>query len=315
MTVEVLPSIADLLLERRRSGSRPGARADGRCIALAVEGGGMRAVVSGGMLTALEQLGLRDGFDAVYGASAGAVGGAYFISGQARRGVAVFYDEINNDRFIRLRRMLQGRPVVSLDFALDEVCARHLDVGRVLGADLPLRVVLSSLREHRAVVLDDFRDCRELFEALRATMRIPFFAGPPVEVRGERYVDAAIYESIPVRSAIAGGATDVVVLLTRPHGSLRRPPGIVDRLLVAPHLARIERRLARDYLRRWQAYGNEIASLDHAGPARLLPVQLAAGTRLIAGFETSRSRLLAGAVGGYRLVFSLFEQACENEPC
>lgn len=310
-----LPSVVDLLLERRRAASRPGARTDGRRIALAVEGGGMRGVVSGGMLTALEQLGLRCCFDAVYGASAGAIGGAYFVAGQARAGVAVFFDEINNDRFIDLRRLLHGRPVVSLDFALDEVCSRHLAVNRVLGSVLPLHIVMSSLRRHGAVVMTGFRDRPDLFEALRATMRIPFFAGPPVVVRGERCTDAAIYESIPIRSAVAGGATDVVVLLTRPQGSLRRPPGIVDRLLVAPHLARIDRRLADDYLRRWQAYGREVASLNQTGPARLLAVQLPASAGLIAGFEKSRARLLAGAVDGYRLVFSLFGQACENEPC
>ncbi len=315
MKPAVLPSVTDMLLERRRGASRPGARTDGRRIALVVEGGGMRAVVSGGMLTALEQLGLRDGFDAVYGASAGAVGGAYFVAGQARRGVAVFYDEINNDRFIHLPRLLRGRPAVSLEFALDEVCARHLDVGRMLGSDLPLHVVLSSLREHRAVVMDGFRDRHDLFEALRATMRIPYFAGPPVVVRGERYIDAAIYESIPIRSAVAGDATDAVVLLTRPQGSLRRPPGIVDRLLVAPHLARIDRRLAQDYLRRWQGYRDEVASLGQAGPARLLVVQLPAAAGVIAGFEMSRARLVAGAVDGYRRVFSLFGQACGNEPC
>lgn len=42
----------------------------------------MRGVVSGAMLMGLRALGLTNAFDAVYGASAGAMGAAYFVSGQ-----------------------------------------------------------------------------------------------------------------------------------------------------------------------------------------------------------------------------------------
>lgn len=42
----------------------------------------MRGVVSGAMLMGLRALGLTNAFDAIYGASAGAMGAAYFVSGQ-----------------------------------------------------------------------------------------------------------------------------------------------------------------------------------------------------------------------------------------
>src|SRR5947209_1851988 len=98
------PAVAQLLLDRQRTFSKPGSRADNRTIALAVEGGGMRGVVSAGMVAALEQLDLLHSFDVVYGASAGAVSAAYFVAGQARYGTTIFYDDINNRRFIDLRR-------------------------------------------------------------------------------------------------------------------------------------------------------------------------------------------------------------------
>ncbi len=59
--------VVTALLERARSGSQPGRRTDGHRIALVVEGGAMRGVVSGGMVAGLEALGLRDAFDVVYG--------------------------------------------------------------------------------------------------------------------------------------------------------------------------------------------------------------------------------------------------------
>jgi predicted patatin/cPLA2 family phospholipase len=95
--------VAQLMLERQRQHSKPLKRKDGRTIALVIEGGGMRGVISGGMVAALEQLGLLDIFDVVYGSSAGAIAGAYFLAGQARYGTTIFYERLNNSRFINFR--------------------------------------------------------------------------------------------------------------------------------------------------------------------------------------------------------------------
>ena len=72
------------LAERAAEGSRPGARREGdaKKIALAIEGGGMRGCIAGGMVTALWHLGLADAVDVVYGSSAGSLVGAYFIARQ-----------------------------------------------------------------------------------------------------------------------------------------------------------------------------------------------------------------------------------------
>ena len=54
--------VVQTILRRREEGSHPGARTDGRRVALLIEGGGLRGVVSAGMVTAIEQLGLRGAF-------------------------------------------------------------------------------------------------------------------------------------------------------------------------------------------------------------------------------------------------------------
>src|SRR5437899_2179565 len=109
-------STRDILFERKVANSVPGSRTDGRKIALVLEGGAMRGVVSGGMVAALENLGLRDSFDLVCGSSAGAIAGAYFVAGQARYGTTIFYKNINNRNFVDLRRLVGSKPVVSLEF-------------------------------------------------------------------------------------------------------------------------------------------------------------------------------------------------------
>ena len=63
-----------------RAGSQPGKRDDGFRVALAIEGGGMRGTISAGMALGLDELGLLSAFDAVYGASAGAITGAWLLS-------------------------------------------------------------------------------------------------------------------------------------------------------------------------------------------------------------------------------------------
>ena len=81
----------------------------------------MRGVVTGGMAAALERLGFTNCFDAVFGASAGAMAGAFLIAGNASKGVTVYYDHINNRRFINVLRLLTGRGAMDLDFLVHDV--------------------------------------------------------------------------------------------------------------------------------------------------------------------------------------------------
>src|SRR5581483_4629326 len=78
----------------------------GRRVALVIEGGGMRGVVSAGMTAAIEQLGLRDSFDEVHGASAGAFNAAFFIAGQASYLTALYPHGFGDPTFVNLRDTL-----------------------------------------------------------------------------------------------------------------------------------------------------------------------------------------------------------------
>ena len=81
----------------------------------------MRGVVTAGMLSGLESLDLLSCFDAVYGTSAGALAGAYFVAGQMRFGTTTFYEDVNNRWFIDLFRLIRGQPVMDLDFIFENV--------------------------------------------------------------------------------------------------------------------------------------------------------------------------------------------------
>jgi len=113
--------VVQTVLRRRDERSRPGARTDGRRIALVIEGGGMRGVVSAGMTAAIEQLGLRDAFDEVHGASAGAFNAAFLLAGQAAYLTTLYQHGFGDPRFVSVLRALRGGPAFDMDYVIDHV--------------------------------------------------------------------------------------------------------------------------------------------------------------------------------------------------
>ena len=82
-------------------------------------------------------------------------------------------------------------------------------------------------------------------EAVLASSAVPAIF-PPVEIDGERFIDGGVVNNVPIRRAIDGGATRIVVLLCAPPiytpASPRRP---VEAMLNALFIS-IHARFARD---------------------------------------------------------------------
>jgi predicted patatin/cPLA2 family phospholipase len=297
-------ALAEILWRRRDRRSRA-PHDDGARIALAVEGGAMRGVISAGMVGALEELGLTDAFDAIYGSSAGAINAAYFLAGQARLGTTIYYEDINNRRFISLGRAAVGRPIVDLGFLLDDVAVRRkrLDVDRVLGSTTPLSVLATDVITGERATLRGFTDTGQLRDALRAGATMPVVAGPPRVYGGRRYLDASLSEPIPVPVAEADGHTHVLALLTR-NGAMRPHASAFDRYYVGPRLRRVSSDLASRYLARAAAYSALVEQMRQgtgpAGRAAVLPLSVS-GLH-ISKLERRRDVLEDGARRGRQAV-------------
>ncbi|RCS21628.1 hypothetical protein DUT91_22740 [Phyllobacterium salinisoli] len=314
MTNRKLSSVLSLIEERRREHSKPSERKDVRFVALVVEGGAMRGVVSGGMVSALEQLELTNSIDAVYGSSAGAIAGAYFIAGQATYGTTIYYENINNSNFIDITRGFVGKSVVSLEYLLDDVCVHQkpLDCDAIIKSPIELNVVAASLSAQKAIILKKFKSGEELRTALKGSSRIPFFAGSPVEWNGDRLLDASLYESIPYKQALADPrVTDILVLLTRPKGNLRSAPGFVDKYFVIPYLRKLSPIIADHYSKREVDYKDELdelasLSVETEGGKNVFMIQLASTDIKVSSLEKSRKKLVQGAVSGFKAVYNSF---------
>ena len=223
------------LARRLRDGTVPGSRAasDTMKIGLAVEGGGMKGVVSAGACGELLRLGMYDCFDAVYGSSAGAMNLTYYLAKQPE-GVKAYQEDLVDGTFLDLKRLPKTRrsrrlmgtsrgraPAMDVSYLVDGVMdgatGRALRWSDVLASTVAFNVVATSLDTLTPVILHSpFKDVADLKQALKASAAVPLFAGPkPVRHRGQRLVDAAVMEPVPIHAAAADGCTHVLVLLTR----------------------------------------------------------------------------------------------------
>lgn len=220
----LLHPVPKALYKRKYENSVPGQRKDGRKIALAIEGGGMRGCVAGGMVTAIWHLGLQDTIDVVYGSSAGSLVGAYFISRQLPYfGTEIYYDvltsagqefidaqailracglglfDLRTDSLMKLFTDRMGKPVINLDYLLDTIVqtTKPLDWNtfwaQQTSRNQTLKVVASGLLSKRSVAMSaedgNFRTVQDLANCMKASMLLPGVTGDTVRLKGDQVAE------------------------------------------------------------------------------------------------------------------------------
>lgn len=191
-----------------------------RKTALVVQGGGMRGIYSMAALMAIEDMGLYNSFDKVYGSSAGALNGAYFLAGQSKTGVSVYLDDISNKKFIDFLRL---QKIVDIDYLVDEVIKsrKRLNVDKLFESSSELQMILFNYYTANSEVFTNRQSNYDFLEAIRATAALPILYNRNVKVRDQYYIDGGIEDGVPLFRAIEDGCTDIIVILTRPT-SFRR---------------------------------------------------------------------------------------------
>ena len=302
--------VIELIRQRKLAKSLPGKRTDPFKLGLAIEGGGMRGLVTSGMGSALEHLGLLNVFDVVYGTSAGGFNGAYLIAEQANYGGTIYYQNINNRRFIDLKRLIMpAKSVMSLEFLVWEVAQnlKVLDCAKIIASPIPFVILVSSVRELCAKRLRDFKQPDDVLRALLATARMPVIAGGPVEIEGEFYFDGGVFEAIPYHSAVDEGCTHILTFLSRPDGKTLGELGVIQKLLTR-HLLKEFRGIEEALGRRPETHFRDTEYLrekteNQDGPPYIYSVQPPAESDEVDRLERSRELLVAGAVRGFEEVY------------
>jgi predicted patatin/cPLA2 family phospholipase len=310
----VMHPVVELMKTRAATDSRPGGREDGARLALVVEGGGMRAAVTAAMLCGLDARGLAPTLDAVYGTSAGAIGGAWLLSGATR--VAKLHWTRRDLRLAAIgrRNLLRGRPLVDGRHLLETVYegAYPLPFERVLTNPTKLHPVATDAATGAPADLAPLiHDIPSLKLALRASIALPLIAGPPVSLDGQRFFDGGIAEAVPFRTAIADGATHILVLRSRRANEHQTDGSGHTVRLAERYLRRYSDGLAAAFThrpRRLIGDDHELATRERnpgAGP-ELLSLRPATDTPAIRRLEPDQAPIITGMRAGEHAVATVF---------
>lgn len=224
-------AVLDLLVARRTQSRNGGMENGTRKLALIVEGGGMRGVLSAGSLLALDLLGFRGCFDEIYATSAGAVNAAYFVAEQGRMGITVYFDCINNRRFYNPFRLTK---IVDVGYVYDHIVphVKTLDEGKIRMSATDLFFSLTDVLTGDNVLLN-VKECGEtVAKMLKASSALPILYNRTVLLEGREFVDGGVTCTLPIQQAVARGCTDVLILLTKTRGYELPPPNFFDRALL-----------------------------------------------------------------------------------
>lgn len=200
-------------------------------IGLVLEGGAMRVLYTAGVLdTFMEYNILVDGAISV---SAGALFGVNYFSNQNGRVLRYNKKYCNDKRYISIKSLIKTGNIVNKDFAYYKV-TNELDKFndsefRKNNKDYYVTItnVLTGMPEYINIkngVLDNL-------EVLRATSAMPFVS-KMVSINGNKYLDGALGDSIPVNKCLELGYDKVIVILTRPIDYRKKKCSILKSLFI-----------------------------------------------------------------------------------
>ncbi|MEZ0577473.1 patatin family protein [Nocardioides sp. MH1] len=264
-----MPSVVDVLKARRESGSLPGARADGYRVALSIEGGGNRAAYSAGMALGIDEAGLTDCFDAIYGTSGGALNAAWLLTGEAQRWLPTWASpEVMSAGVTDPRRVLRGGVMVDLRLLVEHVYEQvtPMDFDAILGNPISFHPLATDARTGQPGDLAPLiKDRATLQTALRASACLPLLSGRPVRLGGRTWVDGGLSEAVPLRTPLSAGATHVLVLRTRREDQ-RLIPTRGEGVILAPYFLAFARGARRSYVVRHHTYADDDRTLSETVP-------------------------------------------------
>jgi predicted patatin/cPLA2 family phospholipase len=266
------------------------------------------------MLTAIQDLGFTDCFDAVYGCSSGSVNAAYFLAGECWYGLTIYFDELATKRFINFFRPLRGRSILDIHYAFDDVMehVKPLDYEAVLSSPIPLSVCITLVDKRAAIAPMQFWSRSDLKEGLRAGGWIPIGVRGTALFRDERALDGGVLRPHPYSVAQEDGCTHVLSLSTKPPTDPPSRPSTVEMLSQA-YLNRIRSGLGTDYIHALQDYRRQRVKLngsihDRTGPPYLLDLTPPRGAVEIKRQEIRALPLLEAAREAYKVTVLALEQ-------
>ena len=212
-------------------------------VGLVLEGGGMRALFTAGVLDALLDIKELD-IDGIVGVSAGALFGVNYVSGQKERAIRYNIKYARDKRYMGFYSWITTGNAVNEEFAFYEIPFKLdvFDQEKFKQSKIDFYVVMTNVESGKpeyVLIKDVFKQ----MEYLRATSALPF-ASKIIEINGKKYLDGGISDSIPIDYCEGLGYDKIILVLTRPKNThkedklnflyklvYRKYPNLVERLI------------------------------------------------------------------------------------
>uniref|UniRef100_A0A7S1V8H5 PNPLA domain-containing protein n=1 Tax=Grammatophora oceanica TaxID=210454 RepID=A0A7S1V8H5_9STRA len=257
-----------------------------------------------------------------------------------------------------IKRPAFGKPVLNLKFLLNKNIqeTKPLDWEKFteMQKKQPLKVIASSLEKEQSIVMDmekkDFETLEEMASCMHASCLLPGIAGPLMNrnkapgkngdnrkmVLGnnldpsqyEPLCDSLLFEPMGFHSALKEGATDVIVLRTRPDGTdVTGKSSVPEKMILRRFFLRKNKlRNIYKYMRRHghkQRYAEDVLTLNEAArdfrsdddtsSPRMLTIAVPPGSPEVTRLETGREAIFDGIRRGFARAYdALVEDPAER---
>ena len=218
-------------------------------VGLVLEGGGMRALFTAGVLDAL--LDVKElNIDGIVGVSAGALFGVNYVSGQKERAIRYNKKYARDKRYMGLYSWITTGNAVNKEFAFYEIPFKLdvFDQEKFKESKIDFHVVMTNIENGQAEYIL-IEDVFEQMEYLRATSALPF-ASKIIEINGKKYLDGGISDSIPIDYCESLGYDKIILILTRPEDAHKNDKlSFLYKLVYRKYLNLVERliNMGKDY--------------------------------------------------------------------
>ncbi len=189
---------------------------------LILEGGAMRGLFTAGVMDVFMENGIE--FDAAIGVSAGAAFGCNYKSRQIGRVIRYNKRFAKDPRFCSLRSLIKTGDLFGAEFCYHTIpdTLDLFDEQAYIENPMDFYVVVTDVETGKAVYINSDEAGSDALECFRASASMPLVS-KPVEIKGKKYLDGGIADSVPIQYFESIGFEKNVIILTQPKGYSKKP--------------------------------------------------------------------------------------------
>ena len=268
-------------------------------LSIVAEGGGMRGAYAAGAIYALySYFGLKK-VDYATGSSASIGTLAYYTSGQTNIGMHIWPKFAPEKKFMSLRNIFAGHPILNVDYMIDEVFKKYipLDKNKIKNSKTKFIVPLTNADNGQAEYFDN-KTKMDFFEILKAAMAAPFAYGKEIKINGSYYIDGSFSDPLPIDISPITDSRKIIILTKREcdveNFKAEKILSYIMKWKLKPHL----HRAIKDSYAVYKEKIEKIKALERGGDFVIIPSQK------MSRFDNRRKTILESIGRGYKNTIS-----------